>query len=54
MYLSEYYPGQSVEKIKANCAWDLKVSPKVKETTPPTADEIKILRGIDPTGFYLG
>jgi glutaconate CoA-transferase subunit B len=54
MYLSEYYPGQSIEKIKANCAWDLKVSPKVKETTPPTADEIKILRGIDPTGFYLG
>ena len=54
MYLSEYYPGQSIEKIKANCAWDLKVSPTVKETTAPTADEIKILRGIDPTGFYLG
>jgi glutaconate CoA-transferase subunit B len=54
MYLSEYFPGQSIEKIKANCAWDLKVSPNVVETTPPTEDEVKILRGIDPTGFYLG
>jgi glutaconate CoA-transferase subunit B len=54
MYLEEYYPGQSIEKIKANCAWDLKISPTVKETTPPTADEVKILRGLDPTGFYLG
>jgi len=54
MYLAEYYPGQSIEKIKANCAWDLKVSPTVVETTIPTEAELKILRGIDPTGFYLG
>jgi glutaconate CoA-transferase subunit B len=54
MYLSEYFPGQSIEKIKASCAWNLKVSPKVKETTPPTPEEVKVLRGIDPTGFYLG
>ncbi len=54
MYLAEYFPGQSVEKIKANCAWDLKVSPKVVETTSPTEEELKILRGLDPTGFYLG
>lgn len=54
MYLAEYFPGQSVERIKANCAWDLKVSPKVVETTPPTEQEVKVLRGIDPTGFYLG
>jgi len=54
MYLAEFFPGQSVEKIKAACAWDLKVSPNVVETTPPTAEEVKVLRGIDPTGFYLG
>jgi glutaconate CoA-transferase subunit B len=54
MYLSEYFPGQSVDRIKANCAWDLKVSPKVAETTAPTDQEVKVLRGIDPTGFYLG
>ncbi len=54
MYLAEYFPGQSVDRIKANCAWDLKVSPKVAETTSPTDQEVKVLRGIDPTGFYLG
>ena len=46
MYLSEYFPGQSVEKIKANCAWDLKVSPKVKETTIPTAITSKTLAAV--------
>ena len=54
MYLTEFFPGQSVEKIKAACAWDLKVSPNVVETTPPTEADIKILRDLDPTGFYLG
>ena len=54
MYLAEYYPGQSVESVKANCSFDLKVAPDVKETEPPTAEELTILRNIDPTGFYLG
>ena len=54
MYLTEYFPGQTVEKLKANCAWDLKVSPSVIETAPPTEEEIAIIRAIDPTGFYLG
>ena len=54
MYLAEYFPGQSVEKIKANCSFDPNVSPDLLETTPPTEDEITVLRNIDPTGFYLG
>jgi glutaconate CoA-transferase subunit B len=55
MYLTEYFPGQSVEKIQDACAWDLKVSPSVVETAAPTAEEIRCLReDIDPTGFYLG
>ncbi len=54
MYLAEYFPGQSVEKVKAACSWDLKVSPNVIECASPTDDELKILRNIDPSGFYLG
>ena len=54
MYLAEYFPGQSVDKIKEACAWDLKVSPNVVETVVPTEEELKILRALDPTGFYLG
>lgn len=54
MYLAEYYPGQTPEKVKANCSFDLKISPDVIETPAPTEEEIHILRSIDPTGFYLG
>jgi glutaconate CoA-transferase subunit B len=54
MQLAEYFPGQSVEKIRANCSFDLKILPDIKETTPPTEEDIGILRNIDPTGFYLG
>jgi len=53
MVLAEYFPGQSVEKVRANCSFDLKVAPDVKETEPPTEGEIALLRNIDPTGFYL-
>lgn len=54
MCLSDYFPDQSVKKIKDNSAWDLNMSPNVIETHAPTEDEIKILRDIDTTGFYLG
>jgi glutaconate CoA-transferase, subunit B len=54
MYLAEYFPGQTVDKIRENCAFDLNVASDVKETEPPTAEQLEILRGIDPTGFYLG
>lgn len=54
MYLAEIFPGQTVEKVKAACAFNVKVSPDIKETTPPTQEEVEVLRKIDPTGFYLG
>ncbi len=53
MYLAEYFPGQSVEKVRANCSFDLKVAPDVRETELPTEEDIVLLRNIDPTGFYL-
>lgn len=53
MVLAEYFPGQSVDKVRANCSFDLKVAEDVRETEPPTDEEITLLRNIDPTGFYL-
>jgi glutaconate CoA-transferase, subunit B len=53
MVLAEYFPGYSIEKVRANCSFDLKVAAEVKETAPPTEAEIALLRNIDPTGFYL-
>jgi glutaconate CoA-transferase, subunit B len=38
--------GITVDKVKAETGWDLKISPKLKETIPPTAEEIEILRTV--------
>jgi glutaconate CoA-transferase subunit B len=54
MYLDSYHPGVSVDKIKDNVGWELKISPQVKETKPPSAWELKVLREeVDPMGMYL-
>lgn len=54
MYLDSYHPGVSIDEIKDATGWDLKISPNVRETEPPTEEEIRILREeIDPTGIFL-
>jgi glutaconate CoA-transferase, subunit B len=48
-YLVSYHPGSSVEEIRKNTPWDMKVSPDVHETEPPRADELKVMREVlDP------
>ena len=54
MYLAEYFPGQTIDKVRANCSFELNVASDVKETDAPTEEELTVLRNIDPTGFYLG
>lgn len=53
MYVATYHPGVTIEEIKANTGWDIKVSPDVKETEPPSAEQIRLLREMDPTGVFL-
>jgi len=54
MYLESYHPGLSLEQVKQNTGWNLRVSPSVKETDPPTAEEVRILReDLDPQGIFL-
>ena len=54
MYLHSYHPGLSVDQVKQNTGWDLKISPKVTETEPPTTQEVEILRkDLDPKGIFL-
>ncbi len=36
--------GVTVDKVKAETGWDLKISPELKDTPPPTAEELNILR----------
>jgi glutaconate CoA-transferase subunit B len=54
MYLDSCHPGVSIETIKENTGWPLRISRNLKETLPPTAEELKILRNeIDPRGIFL-
>lgn len=50
--LHSYHPGQSVESVRAETGWDLKVEPGVRETPPPTETELAIIRRYDPQGFW--
>jgi glutaconate CoA-transferase subunit B len=53
MTLIEVAPGETAETIQADIAWELKVSPALKEITPPTAAELAVIREeLDPQGLY--
>ena len=50
--LQSYHPGESVETVRAETGWDLKIAPDARETVPPTAQELEIIRRYDPQGFW--
>jgi glutaconate CoA-transferase, subunit B len=51
-YLASVHPGHTVEEVRSETAWDLKVAEGVKETSPPTAAELAAIRRFDPDGFW--
>jgi glutaconate CoA-transferase subunit B len=50
--LRSYHPGTTVEQVRANTGWDLRVAPDVHETPPPTAAELEVIRTYDPHGQW--
>jgi glutaconate CoA-transferase, subunit B len=50
--LDSYHPGVTVEDIVENTGWPLKVSPKVRQTKPPNARELRVIRNYDPNHFW--
>ena len=54
MILTAYHPSASVQEVRENVQWDLKVDDNVKPLVPPGEKELKVLRyRIDPEGMYL-
>jgi acyl CoA:acetate/3-ketoacid CoA transferase beta subunit/acyl CoA:acetate/3-ketoacid CoA transferase alpha subunit len=43
-----------VTKIQEMCGWPLKVADRLENVSPPTAEELAILRSLDPEGFFIG
>jgi glutaconate CoA-transferase subunit B len=52
--LTALHPGATVEKVKENTGWDLRVRQDLRITEPPTEKELRILREeLDPEGIHL-
>jgi glutaconate CoA-transferase subunit B len=53
MTLIEVADGETAGSIQAEVGWPLRVSPALREMTPPTAAELDIIRqDLDPQGLY--
>jgi glutaconate CoA-transferase subunit B len=52
MILSSYHPGLTVDDVKRETGWPLRVAPDVSETAEPTATELAAVRKYDPKGVW--
>ncbi len=50
--LSSYHAHSSVDEIREQTGWELRVADDVRETEPPSADVLAIVREYDPEGFW--
>lgn len=53
-YLVSVHPGVTVEEVKTEVSWELKVAAEVKVTKPPTVEEVRITRILDAGNIYTG
>ena len=49
MFLAYNHPGITVEEIRKDIPWDLKISPNLEETTPPSDEELEFMRRFNPS-----
>ncbi len=50
--LVSHHSTSSVDEIRANTGWTLRVAADVWETEPPSTEMLGIIRGYDPEGFW--
>jgi glutaconate CoA-transferase subunit B len=54
LVLTALHPNTTVEKVKENTGWPLQTAKQIRQTPPPTSQELLILRTeLDPEGIYL-
>ena len=52
MQIESYHPGVTVQEIRDETDWPLKVAPDVAETPEPSREEILAVRKYDPQGVW--
>ncbi len=51
--LASLHPGVSLQQVLDASGFDLVVPKDIRETEPPTCEELRLLGEIDPTGIYI-
>ena len=51
-YVASVHPGRTLEDVRENTGWDVKISDDAGETPPPTPAELAAIRRFDPDGFW--
>ena len=52
MILTSNHHGVSIDDIKNETGWPLRIAPGVRETAPPSKDELAAVRKYDPKGVW--
>jgi glutaconate CoA-transferase subunit B len=52
MQIVALHPGVTIEQVQANTGFELEVAAAVATTEPPTAQELAVLRHLDPERLY--
>ena len=48
--LRTLHPGVTLDEVRANMGWELRVASDVRETPPPSDEELRLLREARPSG----
>jgi glutaconate CoA-transferase subunit B len=51
-YLASVHQGHSVDEVRRQTGWELRVADEVGETPAPTESELAAIRRFDPDGFW--
>ncbi|HEY1419664.1 MAG TPA: CoA-transferase [Candidatus Dormibacteraeota bacterium] len=51
-FLASVHPGSTVDDVRSQTGWDLRVADDVSETSAPTESELAAIRRFDPEGFW--
>jgi glutaconate CoA-transferase subunit B len=51
-YMASVHPGVPVEEVLANTSWTLRVADDLKTTPAPSDAELRVMRELDPEGFW--
>jgi glutaconate CoA-transferase subunit B len=51
-HLASIHPGHSVDEVRAETGWEVKIAEHVSETAPPSESELSAIRRFDPEGFW--